>query len=170
MGVSPRSNEGRCFWISQCVAKLTFSDVAYSSHTCIQYNRPTYRALYKIDKDLARQTFQKHRGFYHPIAASMIEKVSLTVESRISYGARARLTQHAGPFPSALLAGLGSVGALKGSRGKRESAMRTLSDEEPPLILIFNAIFAHALRLSASRSRTLTSDQSRKVSHQSSQC
>ncbi|CAO1636324.1 unnamed protein product [Parajaminaea phylloscopi] len=40
----------------------------------MKYNRPTYRALYKINPDLARKTFLAHKSFYHPIAANMIEK------------------------------------------------------------------------------------------------
>ncbi|PWN27501.1 zincin [Jaminaea rosea] len=42
----------------------------------MKYNRPTYRALYRINPELARKTFLENKGFYHPIAASMIEKVS----------------------------------------------------------------------------------------------
>lgn len=54
-----------------------------------QYNRPTYRSLYRIDADLARKTFLANKGFYHPIAASMIEKVSLCEErSRASSASR----------------------------------------------------------------------------------
>lgn len=47
----------------------------------MKYNRPIYRSLFKIAPELARKTFQDNRGFYHPIAASMIEKVSKKYET-----------------------------------------------------------------------------------------
>jgi hypothetical protein len=40
----------------------------------MKYVRPLYRALNKVNADLARQTFLRNRDHYHPIAARMIEK------------------------------------------------------------------------------------------------
>ncbi|KAI9323384.1 peptidase family M1-domain-containing protein [Dichotomocladium elegans] len=42
----------------------------------MKFVRPLYRLLYKADggADLARETFIKHKAFYHPIAAQLIEK------------------------------------------------------------------------------------------------
>ncbi len=48
-----------------------------TQHGRMKYNRPLYRELYKLGgefKEAAIQTFVKNRKFYHPIAASMIEK------------------------------------------------------------------------------------------------
>jgi leukotriene-A4 hydrolase len=47
------------------------------AHGRMKYNRPIYRALYRsgpVGKDLALETFQKHRAAYHPIAVEMISK------------------------------------------------------------------------------------------------
>ena len=38
--------------------------------------RPIYRALLKVEPELAEKTFMESKSFYHPIAAAMIEKVS----------------------------------------------------------------------------------------------
>ncbi|UZJ54744.1 hypothetical protein CBS101457_004064 [Exobasidium rhododendri] len=38
----------------------------------MKYCRVMYRALNKVDAQLAKDTFIKHRSFYHPIAAAMI--------------------------------------------------------------------------------------------------
>lgn len=46
-------------------------------HGRMKYNRPLYRELYKLGgefREAAISTFISHRSFYHPIAASMIEK------------------------------------------------------------------------------------------------
>ncbi|KAJ8657418.1 leukotriene A-4 hydrolase/aminopeptidase [Lichtheimia ornata] len=42
----------------------------------MKFVRPLYRLLYKAQDgaELARETFIKHKAFYHPIAASLIEK------------------------------------------------------------------------------------------------
>lgn len=42
----------------------------------MKYCRVMYRALNKVDSELARKTFIEHRNFYHPIAAAMIASVS----------------------------------------------------------------------------------------------
>lgn len=42
----------------------------------MKYCRVLYRALNKVDPELARTTFTKNRSFYHPIAAAMIATVS----------------------------------------------------------------------------------------------
>jgi leukotriene-A4 hydrolase len=33
-----------------------------------------YRALQKVDRQVAIDTFEKHRDFYHPICRGMVEK------------------------------------------------------------------------------------------------
>ena len=38
----------------------------------MKFARPLYRALNKVDRDLAVQTFEKNKGFYHPICRSMV--------------------------------------------------------------------------------------------------
>jgi leukotriene-A4 hydrolase len=39
----------------------------------MKYCRPTYRAIYQVDKDLARKTFNEYGvGFLHPIARRLI--------------------------------------------------------------------------------------------------
>ncbi|KAG7107081.1 Leucine aminopeptidase 2 like protein [Verticillium longisporum] len=40
----------------------------------MKYVRPLYRALNKVDRDLALKTFEKNRDFYHPICKGMVEK------------------------------------------------------------------------------------------------
>lgn len=40
----------------------------------MKFARPIYRALFKIDQNLARDTFLEARGFYHPIAVAQLEK------------------------------------------------------------------------------------------------
>lgn len=40
----------------------------------MKYVRPLFRALNKVDRDLALKTFEKNRDFYHPIARGMVEK------------------------------------------------------------------------------------------------
>lgn len=42
----------------------------------MKYCRVMYRALNKVDADLAKRTFTENRSFYHPIAAAMIASVS----------------------------------------------------------------------------------------------
>lgn len=43
----------------------------------MKYCRPIYSAVYNVDKDLARNTFNEFgRGFLHPIARRLIAKVS----------------------------------------------------------------------------------------------
>lgn len=33
--------------------------------------RPTYKALFKVDPELARKTFKQNQNFYHPICRAM---------------------------------------------------------------------------------------------------
>ena len=40
----------------------------------MKYVRPLFRALNKVDRQLALDTFAKHKEFYHPIARGMVEK------------------------------------------------------------------------------------------------
>lgn len=40
----------------------------------MKYVRPLFRALNKVDRDLAVRTFEKNRDFYHPICRAMAEK------------------------------------------------------------------------------------------------
>ncbi|KAH8170589.1 peptidase family m1 domain-containing protein [Sarocladium implicatum] len=40
----------------------------------MKYVRPLFRALNKVDRKLALETFEKNRDFYHPIARGMVEK------------------------------------------------------------------------------------------------
>lgn len=42
----------------------------------MKYVRPCYRALAKVDKQLAERTFKEHRLFYHPICGRIVAKVS----------------------------------------------------------------------------------------------
>ena len=42
----------------------------------MKFCRTIFRALYKVEPELARKTFKENQSFYHPIAASQIEKVS----------------------------------------------------------------------------------------------
>jgi leukotriene-A4 hydrolase len=40
----------------------------------MKYVRPLFRALNKVDRNLALETLAKNRDFYHPIARGMVEK------------------------------------------------------------------------------------------------
>ncbi|CAK7209788.1 Leucyl aminopeptidase yscIV [Sporothrix bragantina] len=40
----------------------------------MKFVRPLYRALNKVDRELALSTFEKNRDFYHPICRAMVEK------------------------------------------------------------------------------------------------
>ncbi|KAL4947676.1 leukotriene A-4 hydrolase [Aspergillus filifer] len=40
----------------------------------MKFVRPLYRALQKVDRQLAVDTFEKYREFYHPICRGMVEK------------------------------------------------------------------------------------------------
>ncbi|KAH6904902.1 leukotriene-A4 hydrolase [Coprinopsis sp. MPI-PUGE-AT-0042] len=40
----------------------------------MKFCRPTFRAIAKVDKALAQETFEAHRSAFHPIAAKLIEK------------------------------------------------------------------------------------------------
>jgi leukotriene-A4 hydrolase len=40
----------------------------------MKFVRPLYRKLATCDKKLAEQTFEKHKGFYHPICRNMVAK------------------------------------------------------------------------------------------------
>ena len=40
----------------------------------MKYVRPLFRALEKVDRDLALKTFESHKDFYHPICRGMVEK------------------------------------------------------------------------------------------------
>lgn len=40
----------------------------------MKFVRPLFRALNKVDRDLALKTFEKNRDFYHPICRGMVEK------------------------------------------------------------------------------------------------
>jgi len=40
----------------------------------MKFVRPLYRHLKAVDEGLARRTFEKNKGFYHPICAGMVEK------------------------------------------------------------------------------------------------
>jgi leukotriene-A4 hydrolase len=45
----------------------------------MKFCRPTFRAIAKVDKALAKSTFDAHRSEFHPIAAKLIEKVSVRI-------------------------------------------------------------------------------------------
>ena len=47
----------------------------------MKYCRTIFKALYKVEPDLARRTFLENESFYHPIAATMIRKVRMSVKS-----------------------------------------------------------------------------------------
>lgn len=38
----------------------------------MKYTRPLYRSLKSYDAEIARETFSKHRGGYHPICSKMV--------------------------------------------------------------------------------------------------
>jgi len=40
----------------------------------MKFARPTYKALFRIDRELARKTFRENAAFYHPICRAMIAK------------------------------------------------------------------------------------------------
>lgn len=40
----------------------------------MKFVRPLFRALNKVDRDLALKTFSKNKDFYHPICKGMVEK------------------------------------------------------------------------------------------------
>lgn len=40
----------------------------------MKYVRPVYRALFKVDKALAIENFEKHKGYYHPICGRIVAK------------------------------------------------------------------------------------------------
>lgn len=41
----------------------------------MKFVRPLYKGLLQCDKKLAKDTFEKHRDFYHPICRNMVEKL-----------------------------------------------------------------------------------------------
>lgn len=40
----------------------------------MKYVRPIYRALFKVNPDLARKIFEDNFSFYHPICSGMVSK------------------------------------------------------------------------------------------------
>lgn len=40
----------------------------------MKFVRPLYRELNKVDRQLALDTFEKNKDFYHPICKGMVEK------------------------------------------------------------------------------------------------
>ena len=40
----------------------------------MKYVRPLFRALNKVDRQLALDTFAKNKDFYHPICKGMVQK------------------------------------------------------------------------------------------------
>jgi leukotriene-A4 hydrolase len=40
----------------------------------MKFVRPLYRELVKVDRTLAVETFERNRGFYHPICRGLVEK------------------------------------------------------------------------------------------------
>ncbi|KAI9345247.1 hypothetical protein BDR26DRAFT_856601 [Obelidium mucronatum] len=77
-----RNCEIRCRWQELCLAsgrEVIFPEVVDFVTTMgrMKYVRPLYRALKKCStagEKLARETFLKHKGFYHPICAQMVER------------------------------------------------------------------------------------------------
>ena len=73
--------EIRFRWYQVCL-KAKYVDILPQVSSFLQeqgrmkYIRPTYRALLTFDegKQLALDTFTKHRNFYHPVAAQMVAK------------------------------------------------------------------------------------------------
>lgn len=49
-------------------------------HTYIFYSRPTFRAVHKVDAELAIKYFESNKQFFHPIATKLISKVSHIIE------------------------------------------------------------------------------------------
>ncbi|KAI8616940.1 peptidase family M1-domain-containing protein [Chytriomyces sp. MP71] len=77
-----RNCEIRSRWLElnlACGRESVFPEVVDLVTTMgrMKYVRPLYRALRKCSpggEELARATFAKHKGFYHPICAQMVEK------------------------------------------------------------------------------------------------
>ncbi len=65
----------------------------------MKFCRTIYRALNKVEPELAKKTFTENKSFYHPIAAAMIEKVSLApfLHAVVQLGNRCST---ASPFPT----------------------------------------------------------------------
>jgi leukotriene-A4 hydrolase len=40
----------------------------------MKFVRTLFRTLNKVDRDLAVKTFEKNRGFYHPICLALLER------------------------------------------------------------------------------------------------
>lgn len=40
----------------------------------MKFVRPLFRGLNKVDRELALETFEKNKDFYHPICKGMVEK------------------------------------------------------------------------------------------------
>lgn len=40
----------------------------------MKFVRPLYRSLNKVARDLALETFEKYKDFYHPICRQLVEK------------------------------------------------------------------------------------------------
>jgi leukotriene-A4 hydrolase len=40
----------------------------------MKFVRPLYRQLARVDRELALQTFEKNKDFYHPICRGLVEK------------------------------------------------------------------------------------------------
>ncbi len=51
----------------------------------MKFCRTIYRALNKVEPELAKKTFLDNKSFYHPIAAAQIEKVSFPAPKTIFF-------------------------------------------------------------------------------------
>ncbi|KAI8914307.1 peptidase family M1-domain-containing protein [Gorgonomyces haynaldii] len=76
---SVKNAEVKFVWFMLCLAagyKTVLPQVVnfVTSVGRMKFVRPIYRSLNKVDPQLARDTFVKHRTFYHPICSAMVAK------------------------------------------------------------------------------------------------
>ena len=55
----------------------------------MKYCRPTFKAVFKVETELAKKTFLKHATEFHPIARQLIKKVRISHSRRVH-----KLTRH----------------------------------------------------------------------------
>ncbi|EGF98245.1 uncharacterized protein MELLADRAFT_96062 [Melampsora larici-populina 98AG31] len=74
---SSTNQEIRLRWYSNALKAGLFTQQAskwVSDKGRMKFARPTYRALYKVDSELAQKTFKANENFYHPICRAMLAK------------------------------------------------------------------------------------------------
>jgi leukotriene-A4 hydrolase len=73
--------------IKELVAEWVVDDAFQSGGVKgrMKFCRPIFRALAKVDKELATQTFKNHQECFHPIARRLIEKVRQYLRCTIAF-------------------------------------------------------------------------------------